>query len=116
MSRVESAYAQSTSRPASFPHLVLRQRCQDHPIAMFNTLVLAAFVWTLAPTGSTLAPLSVPRENTSSVQILGTTAKTSRLPKRDVILTCPAQVRVGEWLECLTEVAREGGKVGEPFS
>ena len=78
---------------------------------MFNSLVLAAFVWTLLPTGSTLALLQVSRDYTSSVQILGTTAKTSRLPKRDVGRTCPEQERGSDWLECLTAIAHAGGKV-----
>ena len=115
MVRVESAYAQSTSGRPSFPHLVLRQHCQHHPIAMFNSLVLAAFVWTLVPTVSSVAPLSAWREYTNSVQILGPTAKTSRLPKRDVVRTCPEQDRGSDWLECLTAIAHEGGKVDALF-
>ena len=115
MARVESAYAQSITGRASFPHLVPRQRCQDHPIAMFNCLVFAAFVWTLVPTASTLAPFPVSSDHASSVPILGTTPKTSRLPKRDVIHICPERDLVRNWLECLTEIAHESGEVDRSF-
>ena len=77
---------------------------------MFNSLVLAAFVWTLVPNGSALAPLAVSREYTGSVETPGTTGKTSRLPKRDAVRTCPEQDRGGDWLECLTAIAYEDGK------
>ena len=112
---VASAYAQSTSARASFLHLALRRRCQNHPIAMFNSLVLVAFVWTLVPTGSALEPPSVSMEYTGSVQIPGTTAKTSRLPKRGAVGTCPEQDRGSDWLECLTAIAYEDGKADALF-
>ena len=115
MVRVESAYAQPTSGRASFPHLVLRRHCENHPIAMFNSIVLAAFVWTLVPTGPILAPLFVSREYTNAVQTSGTTAKTSRLPKRDAVPTCTEQDGSSDWLECLTDVAHEGGKADAFF-
>ena len=107
---VERAYARSTS--AFFLHLTPRQRCRDHPVAMFNGLAVAAFVWTLVPTESSLGPLSVSMDHAGSVQILGSTGKTSRLPRRDVIRNCPEQDRGSDWLECLTAIAQEGGKVG----
>ena len=115
MVRVKSPCSQSTSVRASFPHLALRQRCRDHPIAMFHGLVFASFVWVLVPTGSVLTPLSAWTDDPGPIQIARTTAKTSRLPKTDVIHSCPEQDGGRDWLECLTEFAHEVGNVDAFF-
>jgi hypothetical protein len=111
MVRVKSSYPQPISARVSFPLLALRQNCRDHPMTMFNGIVFAAFVWTLVPTGFVPTPLSVWTAQPGRVEILRTTAKTSRLPKPDDIRACPKQDRGRDWLECLTEFAYGVGKV-----
>jgi hypothetical protein len=82
---------------------------------MFNGLVFATFIWTLVPTGSALTPFLAWRDHPGSTEILRTTAKTSRLPKPDIIRTCPEQDGGRDWLECLTEFANEAGNTDAFF-
>jgi hypothetical protein len=99
---------QVTERRTVFPRLALRRRSHEHPIAMFGTIVAAAFVWTLIPgqpavTPAASAPIKALDQTT-------TTGKTSRLPMSDVDRACQGQAWGGESLECVTMIVRENGK------
>ena len=92
-----------------FPQIALRRRAADHPMVMFATVVAAAFVWTLVPTGpsGSAAPAVEPAR---SVAPAATTEKSDRLPISDVDRACRGQNWGTESLECLTMIARESGK------
>ena len=101
--------------------LRLRERGDEHPMAMFAMIVTAAFVTfamlpstqsafasTPAPTMTVADALRTPDENG-----VRTTAKTGRLPAAsEMARACEGQAWGDESLECLLVIAREGGKEG----
>lgn len=101
--------------------LRLRERSDEHPMAMFAMIVTAAFV-TFAMLPSTQSAFaSTPARTQTLADVLRTpaddgvrtTAKTSRLPAAsEMAKACEGQAWGDESLECLLVIAREGGKEG----
>ncbi|MDW6021535.1 hypothetical protein SAZ10_07125 [Mesorhizobium sp. BAC0120] len=98
---------QVTERRTVFQRLALRRRSHEHPIAMFATIVAAAFVWILVPGEPVVRPAaSAPIKTLDHT----TTGKTSRLPMSAIDLACEGQAWGGESLDCVRMIARESGK------
>ena len=93
------------------PRLRLRQRSNDHPMAMFAIIVTAAFVsMALMPsTQSAFASTGfAPQKVADSVR---TTEKTGRLPATtETAQACEGQAWGDESLDCLLVIARENGQ------
>jgi hypothetical protein len=109
--------SQATERRTIFARLALRERSQQHPVAMFAAIVTAAFVWTLAPgspnvsiAAPTAAPVKMVDQASTIRHQAATTQKTSRLPQSDVDRACKGQGWGGESAECLKMIGRENGK------
>ena len=99
---------QVSERRTVFPRLALRRRSQEHPIAMFGTIVAAAFMWTLIPGETTVTQAA-----SAPIKVLdhsGTTGETSRLPMSNIDRACRGQAWGGESVECVTMIAHENGK------
>jgi hypothetical protein len=106
------------------PQLRLRERTDEHPMAMFAAIVSAAFIsFALLPStqsafastpANTMTLADVLRSNDKdSADIVRTTAKTGRLPAAtETARACEGQAWGDESLECLLVIAREGGKEG----
>ena len=91
--------------------LELRERSQDHPLVMFGGIVLAAFIWTMMQGDEGVRDASAIRTPIRVVHEASTTPKTSRLPMHPRSdRACAGQGWGEESLECLTMIAREGGK------
>lgn len=88
--------------------LALRQRSNDHPVAMFSIAAAAALLsMAFIPTsGPALASFSQPAGHVDEVR---TTTKTSRLPAKGID-ACQAQAWGSESGDCLVQIARESGK------
>jgi hypothetical protein len=100
-----------TIRPRwrGLPRLSLRQRSQDHPMAMFFLIVATAFAAAalISPSGAALASLGTP-----SVQPLGTAGQTARLMSSETDVACRGQAWGSESQACLAVIAREAGRDG----
>lgn len=114
-----SASATQTTRTIStpryaMPRLRLRQRSNEHPMAMFAILVSVTFVSlalmpstqsAFASTGGASAP------KTRLAELSHTTQKTDRLaPASAADRACEGQTWGDETLDCLLMIAREGGQ------
>ena len=106
----EHLISQATERRTVFPRLALRERSQQHPVLMFTTIAMAAFVWALVPGEPNLAVAAPAGAPQKIIQETATTTKTSRLPESDLDLACKGQGWGSESVECLTMIARENGK------
>ena len=116
--------AQEAQESHLLPQLRLRERTDEHPMAMFAAIVSAAFVsFALLP--STQSAFASTPSNTMTLadvlratdkdgdDVVRTTAKTGRLPAvSETARTCEGQAWGDESLECLLVIAREGGKEG----
>lgn len=101
--------------------LRLRERTDEHPMAMFAMIVAAAFIsFALLPSTQS-AFASAPAQTLTLADVLRagddegvrTTAKTVRLPAAsETARVCEGQAWGDESLECLLVIAREGGKEG----
>lgn len=99
----------------------IRERTDEHPMAMFAVIVSAAFITfaVLPSTQSAFASTSKPTFivtdvlRTSDDDGVRTTAKTDRLPAAtETAQACEGQAWGDESLDCLLVIAREGGKDG----
>ncbi len=112
-----SATIEQTTRSTptyTLPRLKLRQRSNEHPMAMFAILVSVTFVSlalmpstqsAFASTGSASAP------KTRLAELAHTTQKTDRLaPASAADRACEGQTWGDETLDCLLMIAREGGQ------
>jgi hypothetical protein len=89
-----------------------RQRCREHPMALFFAIVILAFaaMALLPATGSAFASLGVaPHEPTVEGEAR-TTAKTFRLALSEIDIACSGQAWGSESADCLTVIARESGR------
>ncbi|BCH22601.1 hypothetical protein [Mesorhizobium sp. L-8-3] len=96
-------------RGFDFPRIALRQRTQDHPMAMFAVAAAACFLaMALIPTsGPAFAAIGgAPRKIADDVR---TTQKTARLPMSETERACQGQAWGNESLDCLLVIAREAG-------
>ncbi len=99
----------------------LRERTDEHPMAMFAVIVSAAFVTFAVLPSTQSAFASTPAPTLTLADVLRksdddgvrTTAKTGRLPAAtETARACEGQAWGDESLECLLVIAREGGKEG----
>lgn len=100
---------------ASIPQLKLRQRTDQHPMAMFAIIVTAAFVsFAMMPDSHSAfaAPTAQPARLAAAAQDeVRTTAKTARLPaSNETARVCEGQAWGDESLDCLLQIARDGGQ------
>jgi hypothetical protein len=110
--KVQTAYRdlrlQAPERNDRRPRLALRQRANDHPMALFVVLATAAFAgMAFAPTvGPAFASLNPPA---NIVDGAPTTAKTSRLPMPEIDFVCKGQAWGAESADCLRVIAEQSG-------
>ncbi len=94
-----------------FPRIALRERSNDHPMAMFATLVTAAFLSmaVMAPANAILAaPDAAPSKLADRVNDSG---KTSRLPPpANVGRACHGQAWGAETEDCLLAILKGSGR------
>ncbi|TIL71397.1 MAG: hypothetical protein E5Y65_08455 [Mesorhizobium sp.] len=90
------------------PKLALRQRANDHPMALFVVLGAAAFAgMAFAPTvGPAFASLNPPA---NIVKGAPTTTKTARLPMPEIDFVCKGQAWGAESADCLRVIAEQSG-------
>ena len=88
--------------------LALRQRANDHPMAMFMALAACAFIgMALTPTvGPAFASLNPPA---NVVDGAATTTKTARLPVPATDFACKGQSWGAESVDCLRAIAEQSG-------
>ena len=88
--------------------LALRQRANDHPMAMFMALAACAFIgMALTPTvGPAFASLNPPA---NVVDGAATTTKTARLPGPATDFACKGQSWGAESVDCLRAIAEQSG-------
>jgi hypothetical protein len=101
----------------ALPQMNLRERTDQHPMAMFAIIVSAAFIsFALMPsTKSAFAAPSAQPARMADVIADGarTTAKSDRLPAaNELAKACEGQTWGDESLDCLLQIARAGGKEG----
>lgn len=92
-----------------WPHLALRRRSADHPMAMFAVVAGAALIsMAFTPSsGPAFASFNQPAKIGDEVK---TTTKTSRLPLRGSDSACRGQAWGAESYDCLVQIARDSGK------
>jgi hypothetical protein len=91
------------------PKLALRQRANDHPMAMFMLIGTCAFVGMLATPASGPAFASInPPANV--VEGASTTLKTARLPEPEIDFACKGQNWGAESAYCLRVIAEQSGQ------
>jgi hypothetical protein len=100
--------SQATERRTVFPQLALRRRANEHPMAMFATIVAAAFVWILIPGEPIQAQAS--KAPAMPVQETRTTEKTARLPVSAIDRACHGQAWGGESAACVKMIVKENGR------
>lgn len=98
---------QPRSRIYRRPRLAIRQRANEHPMAMFSVLVIASLSsMALAPTsGPAFASMGPSR----SIDGAHTTAKTDRLMLSQTEIACRGQAWGAESEVCVETIARETG-------
>lgn len=94
------------------PRIAIRQRANEHPMAMFSVFVVASLSsMALAPTsGPAFASMGSSHRIVDGAQ---TTVKTDRLPLRETDLACHGQAWGMESEICLEAIAEESG-IREP--
>lgn len=101
--------------------LRLRERTDEHPMAMFAVIVSAAFITFALLPSTQSAFASTPARTLTLADVLRTpeeagvrtTEKTGRLPATsEMAKACEGQAWGDESLDCLLVIAREGGKEG----
>jgi hypothetical protein len=99
---------QAPERNDRRPKLALRQRANDHPMALFVVLAAAAFVgMAFAPTvGPAFASFNPP---VNIVDGAPTTTKTARLPMPEIDFVCRGQAWGAESADCLRVIAEQSG-------
>lgn len=102
---------QAPARKWNRPQLALRQRSNDHPLAMFAAAAAAAFLsMAFIPTaGPAFASIGKPQP-AKLVEEVRTTAKGDRLIPTVVDVVCHGQAWGAENVECLTVIAVESGR------
>lgn len=99
---------QPRSRIYRRPRLAIRQRANEHPMAMFSVLVIASLSsMVLAPTsGPAFASMgAAPR----SIDGARTTAKTSRLLLSETEIACRGQAWGAQSETCVETISKENG-------
>ncbi|PBC10952.1 hypothetical protein [Mesorhizobium sp. WSM3859] len=91
------------------PKLALRQRANDHPMAMFMLIAACAFVGMLAApaSGPAFASINPPANVVEGAQ---TTLKTARLPESAIDFACKGQNWGAESIDCLRAIAQQSGQ------
>lgn len=99
---------QPRERTVRFPRLALRQRSNEHPMAMFSVIVATAFLsMALIPTsGPAWASFGAPFKLAEDAV---TTAKTYRLPMSQTDRACRGQAWGAESADCLGVIVAESG-------
>ncbi|CAN7687666.1 hypothetical protein [Aminobacter sp. LjRoot7] len=90
------------------PRLAIRQRANEHPMAMFSIFVIASLSsMALAPTsGPAFASMG---SGLGAIQGTHTTAKTDRLPLSETDIACRGQAWGAESKTCVETIAKETG-------
>jgi len=90
------------------PRLAIRQRANEHPMAMFSIFVIASLSsMALAPTsGPAFASMG---SKLGAIQGTHTTAKTDRLPLSETDIACRGQAWGAESKICVETIAKETG-------
>ena len=93
------------------PRLAIRQRANEHPMAMFSIFVIASLSsMALVPTaGPAFASMG---SKLGTIQGTHTTAKTDRLPLSETDIACRGQAWGAESKICVETIAKETG-IGE---
>ena len=98
-------------RHGHFPRIALRERTDNHPMAMFATLVTVSFLsmFVMGPGRSTLERTFEPAPQVADHG--GAAAKTSRLPPiSDAGRACHGQAWGAETEDCLRAIVKQSGK------
>lgn len=99
---------QPRSRIYGLPRIALRQRANEHPMAMFTIFVFASLSsMALAPSsGPAFASIGTAQH---PIERSHTTAKTDRLPLSETDIACQGQAWGVESEICLNAIAKDTG-------